>query len=99
MTATALRRGLDALDVSSRAGLDVGGVRLVRVDVHGQREVRVHAHQHVAEDQFAVAGDPHAHDRFVAHPRTTTPRAYGSTRISAGSNRSPWVGTDGPVTR
>ena len=24
-------------------------------------------HEHVAEDQFAVAGDAHAHDRFVAH--------------------------------
>src|SRR5262249_41788876 len=57
----------DAVNVTLRAGLDVGGVRLVRVDVHGQREVRVHANQHVAEDQLAVTGDAHTHERLVAH--------------------------------
>ena len=60
-------RLLNAVDVSLRAGLDAGGVGFVGVDVHGEREARVHAHQHVAEDQFAVAGDAHAHERLVAH--------------------------------
>src|SRR5262249_51097873 len=58
---------LNALDVARRAILDVGGVGLIGVDVHGQGEVRVHAPQHVAEDQFAVAADAHAHERLVAH--------------------------------
>ena len=31
-------------------------------------ETRIHAHQHVAENQFAVALDTHAHEGFVAHP-------------------------------
>src|SRR5262249_18705474 len=48
------------------AGLHVRGVSLVGVDVHGEFEIRVHAHQHVSENQFAVAPDPHAHKGFIA---------------------------------
>src|SRR6186997_274659 len=58
---------LDSLDESFSAGLHAGGVRLVGVDVHRERKARIHSHKHVAKDEFAVAGDAHAHDRFVAH--------------------------------
>src|SRR5579862_9438876 len=58
---------LNPVNVALGAGLDIGGVGLVGVDVHGQREVRVHAHQNVAKDQLSIAGNAHAHKRFVAH--------------------------------
>ena len=57
---------LDSVDETLRAGLYVGGVSFVGVDVHGEFEARIHPHQHVAENKFAVAGDAHAHEGFVA---------------------------------
>ena len=51
--------------VDLHAGLEVGGVGFVRVDVHRQAEVRIHADAHVAEHQFAVARHAHADGGFV----------------------------------
>src|SRR6516164_4345321 len=58
---------LDPVDIALGASLHVGGIRLVRVDVHRQSEIRVHSDEHVAKDQFAVALDAHADHRFVAY--------------------------------
>ena len=41
---------LDSVDVTLRAGLYVGSVSFIGVDVHGQFEARIHSHQHVAEN-------------------------------------------------
>src|SRR5688572_15585520 len=46
---------LDSFNETFRPGLDMGRIGFVRVNVHGQREARVHAHQHVTKDQFAIA--------------------------------------------
>jgi len=43
---------LDSVKVTLRAGLQVGRVGLVGVQVHGEGKVRVHADEHVAEHQF-----------------------------------------------
>ena len=45
-----------------RAGLHIGGVGFVRIDVHREGEARVHSHEHVTKDQLSISGDPHAHD-------------------------------------
>src|SRR5262245_66118824 len=58
---------LDAFDKPLRAGLDVGRVGFVGVNVHGERKTQIHAHEHVAENQLPVAGYADAHDRLVAH--------------------------------
>ena len=49
-------------DEALRAGLNIGGVGFIGVNVHGQPEAWVDAHEHVAELQLAVAGNAHAHD-------------------------------------
>jgi hypothetical protein len=41
---------LDSVDVTLRAGLYVGGISFIGVDVHGKFETRIHPHQDVAED-------------------------------------------------
>src|SRR5215510_6364604 len=58
---------LNSFDVTLRSGLDTGRVGFVRVNVHGQGVARIDAHQHVAENQFAIAGNAHAHGGLVAH--------------------------------
>src|SRR5262249_54845888 len=57
---------LDSVDVAVRTGFDVRGVSFVGVDVHREFEIRIHTHQHVSENQFAISLDSHAHKRFVA---------------------------------
>ena len=57
---------LDADDISLGSGFDIRGVRFVGVDVHGQGETRIHANQHVAKDQLAIAGDADADHGLVA---------------------------------
>src|SRR4051794_16441626 len=48
---------LDSFNESFHAGLDVGRVSFIGVNVHGKRKARVHAHQHIAKDQLAIASD------------------------------------------
>src|SRR5262249_29718966 len=57
---------LDPVDVTARAGLYVGGVSFVGVDVHGEFETRIDPHEHVAENKLAISRNAHAHERFIA---------------------------------
>ena len=58
--------------------------------MHREGEGRVHADEHVAKDQLAVAGHAHAHDRLVAHAVTQPQvREFGvGGRASVGAE---WV--------
>ena len=40
----------------------LAAIRFVGIDVHGELETRIHAHQHIAENEFAVAVDANAHE-------------------------------------
>lgn len=50
---------LNPVQAALHAGLEVGGIGFIRVDVHGEPKARVHANAHIAKDEFAVAW--HAH--------------------------------------
>jgi hypothetical protein len=41
---------LDSVNVTPRAGLYVGSVSFIGVDVHGEFETRVHPHQDISEN-------------------------------------------------
>ena len=53
---------LNSIDVALCAGLYISRVAFIGVDVHGEFEIRVDAHEHVAENKFAVPCDSHAHE-------------------------------------
>src|SRR2546423_3933227 len=57
---------LDCVDVTVGAGLYVGGVSFIGVDVHGEFKTRIYSHQHVSKNQFAVSRDTHPHERLIA---------------------------------
>ena len=53
---------LDSINVALCAGLYVGGVGFIGIDVHCQGGIWVDSYQNISEDQFAVAGYAYADD-------------------------------------
>ena len=57
---------LDPVDETLGAVLEIGGVGFIGVDVHGEREPRIDPNPDIAEEQFTITGNAHAHRGLVA---------------------------------
>ena len=75
MALSSLPLALNAGDVSLRASLYAGCVGFVGIYVHGKRETRIHAYEHVAENKLAIAADANGVRRLKVHPRCAHFRA------------------------
>src|SRR5262245_36984614 len=71
-----LSLALDCVDVALCTGLHICGVSFVSVNMHREFESWVHAHQHVSENELAVAANPYTHKRFIAD--AITKRVFGT---------------------